>query len=82
MEEVKIYFTDLQFIYLVVQNAVEVLRLRDYHRGQFGGYSHLLAVAVLERFGQDALAVTHVVHVSGVQVVDAVIDGVAYHADS
>ena len=81
VQEVTIDAADLELFQLFVQEAVEVRRGLNHPDGRFRRQLDTLAVAILQRFAEDALAVPAVVRVGGIDVVHAPVDRMPDHAD-
>ena len=81
VENVKVHIRRVKLFQLLVEELHHVLMRLDEPDGQLCRQDDLLAVAVLERLADDNLAFAAVIGVRRVDVANAVVDGVANHAN-
>lgn len=81
MEQVKIDMIGLQALELLCQQAVEIVFSLIHPGRRLGGQIDLVAVATRQRLTHDLLGVAAYVVERGIDVVDAVVDGVVHHFD-
>ena len=80
VEQIEVDPIGVEPFQLEVETSIEVGRILHQPDRRLGGDEGSVAVAVLERLADDSLALAVVIHPRGVEVVDAVVDGVAQQA--
>ena len=81
MEQVEIDMIGLQTLELLCEQAIEIVFGLVHPGRRLGGQIDLVAVATRQRLTHDLLGVAAYVVERGIDVVDAVIDGVVHHFD-
>ena len=81
MEQVEIDMVGLQALKLLCEQAIEIVFSLIHPGGRLGGQIDLVAVATRQRLTHDLLGVAAHIVERGIDVVDAVIDGVMHHFD-
>ena len=81
VQQIKVHIGDLELFQLLVQQPVHILAGLHRPAGQLGGQLHALAVAVPQGFAHHQLALTAVIRIGGVHIVDAAVDARADQLD-
>ena len=81
MQQVEVDVVGLKLLQLLVENAVEILRPLHEKGRKLGGEAHLFAVSIAERTAHDELAFALVIGIGGINVIHAIVDGMAQHAN-
>ena len=81
VKNVKVHIGGIELFQLLVEKLHHVLMRLDEPDGQLCCQDDLLAVAVLERLADNNFAFAAVIRIRRVDVADAVVDGVANHAN-
>ena len=79
VQEIEIDVIGLQLLQLVVEDALDILCGLGHPNGHFVGQIVACAVMICQRFAQKTLGVALMIHVGGVDVVDAVGKGIVQH---
>ena len=80
MKQVEVNAVGSEALKLFVKNTVKVRACFNITYREFSGKLDLIAIAILECLAYGDLTVARVVEVSGIYIVDAVIDGIPYHS--